>query len=133
MVHIIFLPTPPAQQTHTHTLTASSHSSASLSTRVAPPRLPHLIPPILDESGFMEVECFTILYMVTTRKMTLTCQNRCHIRVNRTHLGSHVIPAVEQVLRSFTVTLTLCLISLILYMQIEILKLKSSQCRKQLP
>lgn len=41
---------------------------------------PHLIPPSLEESGFMEVECFTILYIVTTRKMTLTCQNR---RVSR--------------------------------------------------
>lgn len=37
---------------------------------------PHLIPPSLDESGFMEVECFTILHMVTTSRMTLTCQNR---------------------------------------------------------
>lgn len=37
---------------------------------------PHLILPSLDESGFMEVECFTILNMVTTSRMTLTCQNR---------------------------------------------------------
>lgn len=37
---------------------------------------------------------------------------------------------MEQVLRSFSVTLTLCLISFILYMQIEILKLKSRKQKK---
>lgn len=28
------------------------------------------------ESGFRVVECFTILYIVITRKMRLSCQNR---------------------------------------------------------
>lgn len=51
---------------HTHTHTVLIFYSNS----------PHLIPPSLDESGFMEVECFTILNMVTTSRMTLTCQNR---------------------------------------------------------
>ncbi len=28
------------------------------------------------ESGFIDVECFTILYIVTTRKMRLSCRKR---------------------------------------------------------
>ena len=50
-------------------------------------RRPHLIPPSLEESGFMEVECFTILYIVTIRKMRLSCQNKRHVKVKAAHFG----------------------------------------------
>lgn len=38
-------------------------------------KLTHLMLSKRLESGFTEVECFTILYMVTTRKTRLSCQN----------------------------------------------------------
>lgn len=63
--------------------TEAKHSQSVY--RISESYTPHLIPPSLHESGFMEVECFTILYIVTTRKMTLTCQKR-HMRIYRPHL-----------------------------------------------
>lgn len=40
--------------------------------RANAPSTQDLIPPSRVESGFMEVECFTILYMVTIRMMRLS-------------------------------------------------------------
>lgn len=72
--HTKLIPPPPDTSTHKRTQTQSKHPQCGK--LISQSDTPHLIPPSLDESGFMEVECFTILNIVTTRKMTLTCQNR---------------------------------------------------------
>lgn len=46
------------------------------------------------ESGFTEVECFTILYMVTTRKARLSCQNIENV-VSGPHSGVPSFPGIH--------------------------------------